>query len=102
MRLYIMRKGLVATILFTLENLIRFGSSAGRANSAKPVTANYEHTVFLTIIMSNERPSPDQSRIRKTAGSFKEGKLSSLLHLSQAPSTPSSIDIDSSTDNNTK
>jgi hypothetical protein len=55
--------------------------------------------VLLTIIMSNERPS-DHNRIGRIAGSFK-GKLSSLLHLSRAP-TPSSIDKDSSSDNGTK
>ena len=103
MSLYMMRDGLVGSdIIYTRRHAsdkVRFGSSAGRANSAKLVAASYEHTLLLTIIMSNERSS-DQSRIRKIAGSFKE-KLSSLLHLSQAP-TPSSIDMDSSTDNSTK
>ena len=71
--------------------------SVGRSNSAKLVTATFEHTLLLTIIMSNERPS-DQTRIRKIAGSLK-GKLSSLFHLSRAP-TPSSTNMNPSSDNN--
>ena len=51
------------------------------------------------IIMSSERPSKT-NRIHKITGSFK-GKISSLLHLSRAP-TPSSIEMDSSTDNPTR
>ena len=51
---------------------------------------------ILTIIMSSERPS-ETNLIRKVAGSSK-GKLSSL---SQAP-TPSSIEMDSSSDNPTR
>ena len=53
---------------------------------------------LLTIIMSSERPS-ETNRIRKIAGSVK-GKLSSLLHLSRAP-TPSSIEVVPNSDNRT-
>jgi hypothetical protein len=55
------------------------------------------NSVLLTI-MSNQRPS-DHTRGHKMAGSYK-GKLSSLLRLSRAP-TPSSIDMDSRSDNRT-
>ena len=61
-------------------------------------THNLLRLSLLTIIMSSERPH-GTNRIRKAAGSFK-GKLSSLLHLSRAP-TPSSIKMDSSSDNPT-
>ena len=50
---------------------------------------------LLTNIMSSETPFKT-NRIRKIAGSFKV-KLSSLLHLSRAP-TPSSIEMDPSSD----
>ena len=63
------------------------------------IAASYEHTLLLTIIMSNERPS-DHARIRKMAGSSK-GRLSSHRHLSRA-TTPSSIDMDSSFGSSTK
>lgn len=46
--------------------------------------------------MSSRRPS-ESNRIHKIAGSFK-GKISSLLHLLQA-STPSSIEMDTSSGN---
>ena len=76
----------------------RVGTQAavGRANLAKLVTATRNE---LTIIMSNERPS-DHTRtgMRKVIASFKR-KLSSLLHLSRAPT---SIDRNSSFDNSTK
>ena len=60
---------------------------------------NSHNTFLLTVIMSNERPF-DLTDIRRITGSFK-GKLSSLLHLSRAP-TPSSIDKDPISDNSTK
>jgi hypothetical protein len=67
-------------------------STVGRSNSCStPVV-----TLSLTFIMSSERPS-ETNHMRKIAGTFK-GKLSSLLHLSRAP-TPSSIEMDSSSDN---
>ena len=49
--------------------------------------------------MSSKRPSKT-NRIRNIAGSFK-GKLSSLIHLSRAP-TSSSIEMGSSSDNPTR
>ena len=49
--------------------------------------------------MSSEKPS-ETNRIRKIGGSFK-GKLSSLLNFSRAPS-PSSIEMESSSDNPTR
>ena len=67
--------------------------TVGRTNSYSPTGMI---ATLLTIIMSSER-QPEANRIRKIAGIFK-GK-SSLLP--QAP-TPSSIEMDSSTDNPTK
>ena len=63
------------------------------------LTATPLRPFLLTIIMSSER-SPGTNRMRKIAGSFK-GKISSLLHLSRAP-TPSSIEMDSSSGNPTR
>jgi hypothetical protein len=89
-----MREGLdLVAILFTVGTWKSKHSQTASSNS------HLRTNVLLTIIMSNERPS-DHNRIRRIAGSFK-GKLSSLLHLSRAP-TPSSIDKDSSSDNSTK
>ena len=51
---------------------------------------------FLTIIMSSERPSKNKP-MRKIARSL-QGKLSSLLRLSRAP-TPSLMDVDPRSDN---
>ena len=91
------REGLVVAILFRPERRFTVGISRERGNLPPAI---YERTLFfLTIIMSNERSS-DHARIRKVAGSFKE-KLFSLLHLTRAPA-PSSIDMDSSSDNRTK
>jgi hypothetical protein len=85
----------VVTVIFTLPQLECLINS--------PTHGNLVAELLLTIIMSNERLS-DNTRMRKIAGSFK-GKLSSILHLSRAPTasgTPSSIDMDSSSDNRTK
>ena len=64
----------------------------GRANLSQPQPLRFSHP---TIIMSSEKPY-ETNRIRKITGSFK-GKLSSLLHLSRAPSL--TIEMDSSSDN---
>ena len=80
-----MRQVAESLVLFTL----RIPIGMGRAKRS---------SLLLTIIMSNEWPS-DHNCIRKIAGSFL-GMLSSL-HLLRAP-TPSSIDMDSSSDNGTK
>ena len=48
----------------------------------------------------SSKKQPEANRIRKFAGSFK-GRFSSLFHLSREPS-PSSIEMDSSSDNPTR
>ena len=70
--------------------------TVGRANLNSLGPLRFPHP---TIIMPSENPS-ETNRIRKVAGSFK-GKLSSLLKLSRGPS-PSSIEMDSSSDNPTR
>ena len=70
--------------VFRMVNVELPLSTVGRANC---------DFLLLTIIMSREGPF-ETNRMRKVAGSLK-GKLSSLLHLSRAP-TPSSIEMDSS------
>ena len=85
-----------------LDMIYRLGRVFGiqyRSRIGPGVGRTIEHTLLLTIIMPNERPS-DHTRIRKIAGPFK-WKLSSLLHLSRAPAQ-SSIDIGSSSDNSAK
>ena len=61
--------------------------------------------LLFTIIIMSSKKQPETNRISKIAGSFKR-KLSSL-HVSRAPTgtasgTPSSIEMDSSSDNPTK
>lgn len=65
----------------------------------KPWEEQTRLSLLTIIIMSSERPS-ETHHIRKVAGSLKK-KLSSLLHLSRAP-TPSSIEMDSTSDNATR
>ena len=95
-------------VLFTLDLHQQFtvGSLAEQTCTAPILLHQYYYTntstallrpSLLTIIMSSERPS-ETNLIPQATGSFK-GKLSSLLHLSRAPTgTLSSIEMDSSSD----